>query len=36
MIKKKMRKHLMSSFKRKEVVCFPGATLTGHDEKSRV
>ena len=32
----KMRKHLMSCFKRKEVVCFPRATLPGHDEKSRV
>ena len=30
------RKHLMSCFKRKDVVCFPEATLTGHDEKSRV
>ena len=29
-------KHLMSCFKRKEVVCFPRATLPGHDEKSRV
>ena len=32
----KMRKLLMSCFKRKEVVCFLGTTLTGHDEKSRV